>query len=394
MDDNIERDRKIGRIQLAVVIAFILGSVLLSKIIGSGDYEGGDLGIAGHAPVVRLEKIDSVAEYKIVFSTTGIVKAGDIIQVIPEISGRVVSVHSEFRSGGSFRIDDVLFKVDDVNFRLIVQQLEAEVARAATLLKLEKASSRAALAEWEQLNPMKDPPDLVARKPQLQEASSLLKSARARLRKAEIDLQKTSFILPFDGRVLTSQVAVGQYLSAGNSYGTVFDSSELEVVVSLDEQQLEWLANSDDPEILISTDYLGQTMELQGVLHQSVSSLDANTRFATINLGFKGGTQDLIPGVFADVSISGGNVHDVMIIPIESLQTNGVVWVVEENKDGNLLELKSWIPEIVYKYDNYVVVRKLDKSINVVVSRIAGAVEGMQVTVDDDGQAANNSVTP
>jgi RND family efflux transporter MFP subunit len=369
----MNKDRRAGLFQLVLVLVFIIGSFTLSKLLEINYQPPGENANEGRVLVVESTAV-TPQNYRIAFKTTGLVQARNEINVVPEVSGRVIAVHDGFFAGGTFGKGDVLFVIEPRDFELDVKRLEADVARAKTVLEIEMAESSAALAEWQQINADSPAPDLVARKPQMAEARANLQSAEAQLENAELKLQRTRFVLPFSGRVLSSEIAVGQYLMAGQRYGTVFDSASLEVRASLIDQQLQWLLDATDPIILIRATYLGKTRHYKGELKRAASSLDAGTRFATVYFGFLDKIEELLPGVFAEIAIEGSDLEGITLLPSSALQSQNIVWqVTSENT------LVRWQPEIIYQDNEHIAVRGLNNPAVVVTSRIAGATQGMRV---------------
>lgn len=363
-----------GLVQFIIVVLVIIASFAISNLLGSKRPPVARSSGADRALFVETKKV-TPGPYRIAFETTGTVEARAEIGIVPQVSGRVVAVNDQFFEGGMFEAEEVLFRIDPRDFELEVERLEAEVARAETSLDLETAEAEAALSEWRQINGSKAAPSLVARKPQMAEARVNLKAAKAQLENARLDLERASFALPFSGRVLSSELARGQYVTAGQSYGTVFDMETLEVRASLEDKQLEWLLGAEAPDITITATYLGETRAYQTFLKRGASSLDSQTRFATVSFGFENTVRDVLPGVFVKIHIQGSNLDDVSILPAGAMQKEGVVWVVKA--DSTLSVLK---PDIVYADDDHIAARGIHQTVNVVTSRLSGATEGVSVT--------------
>lgn len=373
-----------GLLQCLLVILIIIASFTISNLLGTkqGSLEsnyGNDL----------LLKVDTVevtsGPYRIAFQTTGNVEARSEISVTPQVSGRVEQINSRFFEGGIFKADETVFQIESLDYELEVQRLRAEVARAETDLLLEQAEAEAAISEWQQIHGDKTPPDLVVRKPQVAEARASLQAAKAQLANAELDVERTRFSLPFNGRVLTSNLAKGQYVSAGQSYGTVFDMETLEVAASLDDKQLEWLLTAESPTIAISVNYLGKSEAYKAYLLRGVSSFNALTRFANVNFGLKEAHKSILPGMFVDIHIEGSHLDDILLLPIESLQKDGRVWHV--NGDATLSYLK---PDIIYADDRYLAAKWTGQPLNVVTTRLTGATKGMRVEISNSGAPTNS----
>ncbi len=371
-------DKTKGFIQLFFVILFIAGSFGVSALLGAIKPDVGKSVNSERTLFVETKDI-SPTTYRIEFDTTGTVETRGTVNIVPEVSGRIISVSDQFFEGGMFEAGEILFQIEPLDFELEVRRLEAEVARANTSLDLAKAEAKASLSEWQQINGNKAAPDLVARKPQLQEARANLKAAQAQLEDARLNLDRASFSLPFNGRVLNSSLEAGQYVMAGQSYGQVFGLETLEVISSLDGQKLEWLLDAPNPEITISANYLGKTLTYEGYLKRSASSLDAQTRFATVSFGFKEKNVALLPGIFAEVQVTGSNLKDIYVFPSQALQKQGIIWLVQDDKT-----LTAYEPDIIYASDKYIVTRSNGDTMKTVINKLAGATEGTKVEVNNE----------
>ncbi|MEO0369350.1 MAG: efflux RND transporter periplasmic adaptor subunit [Pseudomonadota bacterium] len=375
---NQPHSRRTGLIQLVLVVVFIVGAVLLSFLLKSTYTTPQERITTERVFVVQAQNISPV-DHRVSFQATGIIEARNTVNIVPEVSGRVVSVYPDFFPGGSFTRNDVLFTLEPRDFELEVRRQKAEVTRAKTALDIETAESAAALSEWRQRHGDKQAPSLVARAPQLDEAKANLVSANASLENAQLNLARSQFILPFDGRVLSSDISPGQYITAGQSFGQVFDRTALEITASLTDQQLQWLLSTDTPDITISAHYLGEVKRYAGVLKRGVSSLNADTRFASVRFGFSEQVDTLLPGIFSQIEVLGPEIENVMILPVSALQANNVVWILDADR------LTRWQPNIIYIDENRLIVEGLNRHITVVTNSVPGGIEGMRVQVAQIG---------
>ena len=365
-----------GRLQLVLVILFIIVSLTASKILHATREPIQRKDVADRSLFVEIKKVAPLP-HQINFDVTGILKARNNVQIVPEVSGKVIAINEKFFDGGSFKAGEILFEIDPRNFAFEVSRLKAQVAAAKTLFDLEKAESKAAIAEWKQINPTLKISDLAARKPHLLEAQSNLDSAKAQLGLAQLNLTRTKFRMPFDGQVLSTQLAEGQYIVAGQNYGETFDSQSLEAKASLKDQQLKWLLTAQDPNITISTTYLGEKKTFQGMLNRSASFLDEQTRFASVSFGFIDQIGSLLPGAFLDINIQGATLKGLMEVPISALQKEGNIWILDNENN-----LESIIPNIMYLDDQRMVIKAIkNEQVRIVTSYIAGAENGMKVEV-------------
>ena len=66
----------------------------------------------------------------------------------------------------------------------------------------ERARTERAELDWERLGNEGDPTDLVLRLPQMRQAEANLASAQARVKAAQLNLERTKIVAPYAGRIL------------------------------------------------------------------------------------------------------------------------------------------------------------------------------------------------
>lgn len=381
MEEN-NKDKIQGVIQLIAVIIFIAGAFIVSSLLESKPANfNRDFGKREfYVKAKEFSKINS----KVNFDVTGIVKAKVEVDIVPEVSGRVIKVSDNFFNNGSFVKNKVLFEIEPQDFVFEVNRLNAEVKKAETLYELERAESRLALIEWYQFNPDKSTaPDLVARKPQLEEALANLRATQATLQNAKLDLERAKYKLPFSGRVLESTISIGQFVSAGQSYGKVFDSSNLEIEALISSWQQKWIyKNGQDIAIKITINQSGKEKSYDGILKRGFSELEETTRFSTaiFEVADNADISELMSGSFAKINIDSQMLENVFVLPSSSLQSGNIIWFVDEK---NIL--RKIDSEILYSDNDKIIIKNdnFDK-IKIVVGKISGGFDGMKVSVGVD----------
>ena len=373
----LKNDKMKGYLQLILVICFIAFSLMLNSALQSKKVRNvvNDVKQELYVRIFDAKKQSKRLELNL----TGVFKARSEVDIIAQVSGRVIEVDDQFFKGGVFAKDQTLFLIEPQDYILEVNRLEAEVKKAETIYDLERAEAKAALLEWYQLHPdKKQAPELVARKPQLREALANLRAAQASLQNAKLDLQRTEFSLPFSGRVQESSIYEGQYVSASQSYGRVYDVNSMEVESAIYDDQAAILHESGgDIDVEITTKYLGKHYKYKGVLKRAFSEYEKDTRLARIIFAIDGQCSNkLFPGIFANIKVLGKNIDEVMVLPIASLQNSNVIWHVE---NGVLKQLNA---KILFANDQQVVVKTKLSQAKIVVGKIAGAFAGMKVRYD------------
>lgn len=142
---------------------------------------------------------------------TGRIEAVQSAQIRPRVAGVITGVH--FREGGLVGKGDLLFSIDDREYRAAVDSARADVARAEARLGL----ARTELARSQALIQAKAVSDgeLHSRSNEAKQANADLLAARARLQTAELNLSFTRITAPFAGRVGGANLRIGNLVSPG-----------------------------------------------------------------------------------------------------------------------------------------------------------------------------------
>ena len=156
----------------------------------------------------------------------GTVRPRAEIDVAAQINGKVAWVNPAFQGGGRIGAGEAFFRIDDADYRNMVQQARANVAAQEVALMQAEEDARIAREEYELFR--KRQPDaasgsanpLTLREPQLAAARAALARDSAALADAELALSRTAVLAPFTGIVRNESVDLGQFVAAGQGAST------------------------------------------------------------------------------------------------------------------------------------------------------------------------------
>ena len=88
--------------------------------------------------------VDEVQSDEVTISvqTQGEVRPKTEIDLIPQVSGRIVAISDSFAEGAEFNPGETLIKIDDTNYKLAVIRAEARVAEAMVAVQRELANAK------------------------------------------------------------------------------------------------------------------------------------------------------------------------------------------------------------------------------------------------------------
>lgn len=290
------------------------------------------------------------AEFPVMVRSQGMAQPRTRSTLLPEVTAKVVSLAPNFDEGGFFKKDDILIKLDSVDYETALVVAKSAEAQARTTLAEEQAKADQALEDWKALGRTSPASDLTLRKPQLAQARAALEAKTAEVTRAQRDVDRTTIRAPYDGQVLEQSVDVGQLVSPGTALGKIFAVDFFEVRLPLPERDLRFLAlperfvDAKDTEIPAAKVYLranvaGRQVRWEGQITRVESAIDDSTRqlvaVAKIPEPYakKGdGVSPLKIGQFVEADIAGETLKDVFIIPRSVVRAgNEIILITAQN---------------------------------------------------------------
>ena len=92
------------------------------------------------SPLVEVQQVH-VDDIRMVIHGYGTVSPKVQVEVVPQVSGKIVWVNPRFKAGEFTAAEQTLVKIDPRDYELVVQQAQAGVAEAMVKLDMEKAEA-------------------------------------------------------------------------------------------------------------------------------------------------------------------------------------------------------------------------------------------------------------
>lgn len=290
------------------------------------------------SPPVVETLVVAPEDYQVTVHSQGTVVPRTQSTLIPEVAGRIVAIGENFRSGGSFRAGETLFRIAADDYRNAIIIARADLARARLALAQERALAQHALEDWEKLGRSDPPSDLTLHKPQVASATAELAAAEARLQQAERNLARTEIRAPYAGRILEKAVDVGQYVAPGTVAATLYATDTAEVRLPLTDAQRALVTLPDgggqQAPVTLSAGIGNTSHQWQGRLVRTDGAIDTASRqlfvVAQIDRPFApvGTTPGLKIGQFVEAEILGQRLAGVFVLPRVAVEAGDEVLVV------------------------------------------------------------------
>lgn len=197
----------------------------------------------------RVEDLE-VIDYPVVVKTHAIVQAHNQVSLAAEVSGRVASVSNAFEVGAYFAKGEVLVEIDPRDYETALAIAKSQLVAAQSALKLAKLNEerRLRLVASQAVSQSDADSASAAR----EQAEADVELAATQVEQAELNLERTKVLAPFDGRVQSKMIGVGQMANPNSPLGEVFavDFAEVRLPISGEQRRFLTLPEfADDPSV-------------------------------------------------------------------------------------------------------------------------------------------------
>ena len=373
------RPQWLGIVQLAAIILVIVIALYFARAPSRVALDAApDLAAEKGKPTVSVIQ-PKPARQALTVQLTGSVRIEQQVRVMSEVAGRVAWISPKFSNGGSIPANETFIKIDTAEHELRVERATMAVKAAEARVWVEKAGGEEDAKAFSRANPGAEVSDSVRRLPLIAEMEAELAEAQAVLKLARLRLKQTNISLPYDSRVLATELEVGEFVGPARSVGgrtarlgTVYRTDAIRVRVPVDPKDLAYLS----PVIGRSARVRTQLGAHLATVERVSAAVAPSTRLAGLFLRFSDNAPKEtlpLPGMFADVRIEGPSFENVYMLPESVLQEGGSVWLVEKGA------LKSVVPKTLGRTDAGWIVEAFDAGEGVVVGAPPGARKGLAV---------------
>nr|MBC8413440.1 efflux RND transporter periplasmic adaptor subunit [bacterium] len=228
-----------------------------------------------------------------------------------------------------------------------------------------------------------EPNPLVLFEPQLKNAESALNSAKAAVTQAEVNLSRTVIKAPFNCRVRSKNIDIGQYVKSGDRVAEFAGTDSAEIMVAIPQHELQWMSIPGS-HATISLETGSELSTWTGRIVRSTGEVDPGTRMISVVIevndpytlsSSRAGSLNLAAGSFVHVNIKGTELKDIYRIPRIALRDDNTVWLMDQD---NKLKIKS-VKVLRREKEDILVRNSLTDGEKIVLTNISGAANGMKL---------------
>lgn len=326
---------------------------------------------------------------------TGTVQPAQDVMLSPRVSGEIISLSPAFSPGGFVRKGQVLLQIDPSDYETALRLRKSELSQAKAELELEMGRQQVARQDFELIGDTLAAKNkaLVLREPQLNSVKASIEAAKANIKQAELNLQRTTVKAPFDAHILRRDVNVGSQVDPGQVLGRMVGVDQYWVVLNVPLSKLQWLSipkngRGKGSEVrLRNRSAWPEDVYRNGRVYQLVGALEDQTRLAQVlvtvsdPLAYRNPSPQkppLIIGSFMEASIEAKEIEDVIKVNRDYVRDDETVWVMEENK------LRIHDVDIVFQDAQYAYISSgLEEDDRVVTTNLTTVVDGAGLRLEN-----------
>jgi RND family efflux transporter MFP subunit len=407
--------------------------------------------LAETARAVRIIEVPQISVTP-TLTGTGTVRPSQVWNGVAQVSGKIVEMNPQLKKGAVIQAGETLLKIDPSDYELAIEQaktsIEATQAQIAeskvkennsrASLKIEEEALSIAREELERKRKLvkqgtvtrsdveKEERNVLAQQQSVQTLTNtinLIPAERrrlqadidrlnAQLKEAELNLERTTITMPFNGRIAESNVEIKQYVRQGEILVVADGIEKAEVEVDLPMDRITGLIQSDRVVNVdeVRTRGVGEVLGLSATVMlrrndnitrwdrkivRTSDTLDTRTRtvgfiievdnpYKNVQPGIR---PPLIKGMFVEVEIRGTSSPGKLVIPRSALNDHHVYVVNNENR------LERRMVTVQLRGADYVVVQEgLTAAERIVISDLSPAIDGMLLNPVPDNDALQRLV--
>jgi RND family efflux transporter MFP subunit len=369
-ENTTKRKSRLKILMLILSAIFLL--FLIAGIIFWGGGEETNVTIQNVEPgeIFFPVKVDVARKGDLIqwINTSGVAKPIQEVDIISRIGGQVVLLN--VHNGKFINKDDLIFKIDDTEYKIALKQAEYNLLDARVEYNLMKFGSVPGGADVgrfkKEIDSLRKVYEEMKKKYEMGLVSegdfervkrdyeallvysdvnredviankSGLNRALIEYEKAKLNVEYTQIKAPFSGYIADCDINVGSYVSPGQKCMKLIDISAVKIVAEVTETQLAKIKTGNIAEVEFVA-YPGEVF--RGRVVEVNPYIDIERRVGKVVVLVENIGEKIKPGMFANVRIQGDIYRDVLLVPKKAVvmrDNRPVVFVYQGvNEDSGL----------------------------------------------------------
>lgn len=294
----------------------------------------------------------------------GNVAAWRQLALTAQVTGRILWQSERFEPGVVVKAGEPLLRIDDTDYQLALAEARQALASAELSLADAKSLRQAARVD---------------------EAEAAVNAARARITRAQRDLENTEILAPYNAVIDEQQVEVGQFVTTGMQLGRILGSDRAELRLPVTQQDIAFIDATSTAPVLLSSTVGPRDLTWQGRITRIEARVDDQTRVFPVVITIDDPLDTSVHasplpfGLFVRAEIAGRGVPGAVRVPQSALHGESDVFLL---LDGELRRRTVMVERI--NEGQALITDGLEDGDRVVTTRLDLMFEGMQVDLISD----------
>lgn len=295
--------------------------------------------------VTEVQKMDLVQNV----SYPGIVRGHNEVTIMAKVPARVTDVY--VKPGDHVSAGQVLLSLDSTDYQASVQQAAAAVSVASVGLNTARSNyernkalyeaGAVSAAVWE------------SAQRGLESAQAGVQQAQAAYQMVQNQIGNCAITSPINGVVGSINLSLGETASLAAPAAVVSDSSDLEVEVMVNENDVTYIKEGSEVDVVVKAAGLNK---IKGKVDSIATVADSVKRNFAVIVSLPNQGDKIRSGMFAELSIDTISKTNVLCLPINAVipqSGSSVVYTIDKNNKARPIDVQTGI-----KNDRYVEITK------------------------------------
>ena len=330
-------DRKMT---LRKIIIVIVGIGIVVGAVGLSNYMGTLKETPEKRPQPEFKKyvrtrIVEYSDLKTDVVAYGRVRTTAPLDLISEVSGRLLQGSVRLMEGQKFRKGALLFVIDDTEARLNLQSEKSDFLKdVAAILPDVKIDMSDNFQAWDSFfksidleKPLPALPTAKSDKEKTFVATRGIYSKFYTIKSSERRLSKHYYYAPFDGSITLVNLQTGSFVNSGSNIGKVLRTDMMELKLSVDTKDIGWV-KIGRPVRIISED---QVHEWAGKISRISEYVNSATQSIDVFVAIAPGQDPIYDGQYFKASIPGSVIPSALEMPRNAIFEGNQVYLLRDS---------------------------------------------------------------
>lgn len=325
---------------------------------------------------VRTQKVN-YGDVQTEIIAFGRVASDQPLDVISEVSGRILKGDIRLKAGQNFQKGAVLFRVDDTEARLNLQSSKSNFLKSiASILADFKIDFPDRYPTWndyftqiEVEKPLPELPKVSSAKEKTYLATRDIFTQYYSIKSTEERLSKYRIVAPYSGSVAEVMLEEGSFTNVGGKVARIIRTDLLELKVPVEASDVQWITRSAAVEIVTENgmqSWKGNVSRIADVVNPNTQSID-------VFISVYPNQYPIFDGLYMKAAIPGSIVKGAMEVPRNAVFNNNEVFTLEQDSILRVKQIK------VHKINQETIVFSgLPEGAELVFEPLVNAYDGMK----------------